>query len=57
MVQNLESHGLSGRVDSIVYDSDPIEYTEKGLSCKVPRFHSLEDDIIIIYNAMKRKFS
>ena len=48
MVQNIESRGLSGRVDSIVYDSDPIECTEKGLSGKVPRFHSLEDEILSI---------
>ena len=47
-VQNLESHGLSRRVDSTVYDSDPIECTEKGLSGKVPRFHSLEDEIFSV---------
>ena len=47
-VQNLESRGLSGRVDSTVYDSDAIECSEKGRSGKVPRFHSLEDEVLSI---------
>ena len=48
MVQNLESHGLAGRVDSTVYDSDAIECNEKGRSGKVTRFHSLEDEVLSI---------